>query len=216
MTEPVPIYAQQAYAILYNRFRDQPFNSDYLTWFLTKSMVKKILHVLERKSWIKRVKKGTYVCMKPDVVFEEMVRFRVPNLLEEAGKKYCYADASAVEVWTDYTYMQRNWEHSPYFIKVLRKDTGFWIQYFRKHEINVFVEKASPAIGEFVILFPRGKLDFEVYNGKPVDRLKKVVEFCERDIDVFEYPLAYLRSKFRVKTKVKIDERVLRETARVV
>jgi len=31
-----------------------------------------------------------------------------------------------------------------------------------------------------------------------------------------EYPLAYLKSKFAVKTKVRIDERVLDEAAKVV
>jgi len=96
MTEPVPTYAQQAYAVLYNRFADQPFNSNYLAWFLGKSMVKKTLHVLAKKGWIQRVKKGSYVCVRPDETFRAMVQFRVPRLLDEAGKAYVYAGASAV------------------------------------------------------------------------------------------------------------------------
>ncbi len=216
MTEPIPAYAQQAYSILYNRFADQLFDSNYLAWFLSKSMVKKTLHILEKKGWIQRVSKGSYVCVKPDEVFKGMVQFRVPRLLEELGKKYVYTGASAVEIWTDYSYIQRNWEHSPYFVKVLRKDLELWMQHFREHKVNVFVEEAKPAIGEFVVLFPKERLKFEVYDGKPVDKLSEVAMFCERNIEAFEYPLAYLKSKFGVKTKERIDERVLEEVAKVV
>jgi len=216
MTEPIPVYAQQAYAILYNRFADQPFNSDYLAWFLSGSMVKKILHILEKKKWIQRVRHGSYVCLKPDEVFKNMVEFKVPKLLDETGKMYAYTGASAVEIWTDYTYIQRSWEHSPYFIKVLRTDVESWIQHFRAHKMNVFIREAKPAIGEFVVLFPREKLDFEVYNGKPVDRLNDVVRFCERNIDAFEYPLAYLKNRFGVKITETVDGRVLEDVARVI
>ena len=49
-----------------------------------------------------------------------------------------------------------------------------------------------------------------------MDKLNEVVRFCERNIDTFEYPLAYLKSKFGVKTRKRIDERVLAEAAKVV
>jgi hypothetical protein len=179
-------------------------------------MVKKTLHVLEKRRWVQRVRKGSYVCINPDEIFRSMVQFRVPGLLKEAGRKYSYTGASAVEVWTDYSYIQRSWEHSPYFVKVLKKDLKSWIHYFRGHKVNVFVEDAKPAIGEFVVLFPEERLEPEVYGGDPVDKLNEVVSFCERNIDAFEYPLAYLKSKFGVKTKERIDERVLAEAAKVV
>ncbi len=54
-----------------------------------------------------------------------MVQFKVPKLLSEATRKYAYTRASAVEVWTDFSYMQRSWEHSPYFVKVLKEDEIF-------------------------------------------------------------------------------------------
>jgi len=216
MTESAPTYAQQAYAILYNRFGDQPFSSNYLAWFLSKGTVKKTLHVLEKKKWIQRVGRGSYVCVKPDEVFRGMVQFRVPRLLDEARKTYAYTGASAVEVWTDHSYVQRSWEHSPYFVKVLRRDLDWWTRYFREHKVNVFVKEAKPAIGEFVILFPEERLEFEVYNGKPVDKLGEVARFCERNIEAFEYPLAYLKTKFGIETRERIDERVLEEVAKVV
>jgi len=216
MPEPIPSFAQRAYAILYNRFGGRPFGPERLSWFLSPGMVKKTLHVLEKGSWIRRVTKGSYVCISPEDVFRDMVQLKVPRLLEEAQKEYAYARASAVEVWTDYSYIQRSWEHSPYFVKVLRDDVDFWVRYFRRHKIDVFVKDAGPAIGEFVVLLPEGRLDHEVHNGVPVEGLNDVSRFCEENIELFEYPLAYLKSKFGVKTTRKIDKRVLDEVAKVV
>lgn len=216
MSEPTPTFAQQAYAILYNRFGDQPFESNYLDWFLSKGMVKKTLYFLEKRRWVQRVRKGSYVCINPDEIFRSMVQFKVPRLLTEAERHYSYTGASAVEIWTDYTYMQRSWEHSPYFVKVLKEDVKFWTQHFRNHKINVFIREAEPAISEFVVLFPQERLEREVYNNIPVDKLSEVTRFCEKNIETFEYPLAYLKSKFRVKTREKIDKRVLEEAARVI
>lgn len=216
MTEPIPTYAQQAYAILYNRFSDQPFDSSYLAWFLSRGMVKKTLHILEKKKWIRRIERGSYVCINPDEVFKDMVQFRVPTLLDNSGKSYAYTGASAVEIWTDYTYIQRSWEHSPYFVKMLRRDLKSWTHYFREHKVNIFVKEAQPSIGEFVVLFPEERLESEVYGGKPVDGLSEVARFCERNIEAFEYPLAYLKNKFGVEIRARIDERVLEEVARVV
>lgn len=216
MSEPIPTFAQQAYAILYNRFGEEPFESKYLDWFLSKGMVKKTLYFLEKKHWIHRIQKGSYICINPESVFRSMVQFKMPKLLEEAGRKYSYTSVSAVEVWTDYSYIQRSWEHSPYFIKVLKEDVKFWIHHFRNHKITVFIGKAQSAIGEFVVLFPENQLGDEVHNGMPVEKLSEVVRFCERNIETFEYPLAYLKNKFGVKTREKIDERVLKETMLVV
>lgn len=215
MSEPVSTFAQQAYAILYNRFGDQPFESSYLDWFLSEGMVKKTLHFLEKRGWVQRIRRGNYVCVSPNEIFRSMVRFKVPRLLAEAGRKYAYTGASAVEVWTGYSYLQRSWEHSAYFVKVLKQDVNSWTNYFRSHKINVFIREAKPAIGEFVVLFPQEQLEYEVYNNAPVDGLSEVAKFCEKNIETFEYPLAYLKSKFGVRTKEKIDKRVLEEAAKV-
>lgn len=216
MTEPVPSYAQQAYAILYNRFASDSFPGDHLGWFISRSMVKKTLHTLEKAGWIRRVEKGRYVCVRADDVFKSMVEFKVPRLLASRGREYAYTETSAVEVWTEYSYIQRSWEHSPYYVKVLRKDLPYWVEYFRKHRVNVFVDKAENSLGEFVILKPHERLSYEVHNGMPVDSLGEVVRYCEKHIDSFEYPLAYLKGKFKVKTRASIDRRVLEEAVKIV
>ncbi len=216
MSQPAPAYAQEAYAILRSRFASDSFPADYLSWFVSKSMAKKTLRTLERAGWIKRVAKGRYVCTNADEIFKSMIEFRVPKLLKEAGMEYAYADASAVEVWTDYSYIQRSWEHSPYFVKVLRSDLKRWTEYFREHKVKVFISNPELAIGEFVILQPVDRLTYAAHNDLPVDLLKTAVRYSENHIDTFEYPLAYLKAKFKVKPSVGIDRRVSTEASKAV
>jgi hypothetical protein len=216
VSEPVPTYAQESYAILRNRFASDSFPADYLSWFVSKSMTKKTVRVLEHAGWIRRVGTGEYVCVNADRIFKSMIEFRVPTLLQAAGMKYAYSDASAVEVWTDYSYIQRSWEHSPYFVKVLRNDLDEWIGYFRKHKVRVFTSKPGLALGEFVILKAEEKLTYDVHNGMPVEELDSAVRYSEKYVQSFEYPLAYLKAKFKVEPRVKIDERVLAEAAKAV
>lgn len=216
MTEPVPPYAQEAYAVLRARFGSDRFPSSYLSRYISDAMVKKTLHALETAGWIERIERGTYVCVDPDDVFRSMVAFRVPGILEGAGMPYAYVEASAVEVWTDYSYVQRSWEHSPYYVRVRREDVDAWTDLFRRHRVTVFVDEARPALGEFVVLRPEDHLDYTEHGGEPVQPLGEVVRYCEEHIDAFEYPLAYLRAKYGVETRADIDERVDREAVRAV
>ncbi|MGQ0535611.1 MAG: hypothetical protein ACT4PT_06025 [Methanobacteriota archaeon] len=211
MTQPVPTFAQEAYAVLRTRFGGDAFDAGYLAWFMSRPMVKKTLHVLERAGWIRRVEPGVYLCTAPDEVFSSMVQFRVPGLLKAAARPYAYSDASAVEVWTDYSYIQRSWEHSPYFVDVLRQDLKFWVDHFRRNKVKVFVNASEPALGEFVVLKPRARLTSEEHEGSPVEPLNAAVRFCERNIDTFEYPLAYLMAKYHVTTRATLDKRVVKE-----
>src|SRR5437879_13622593 len=184
-----------------------------MSWFVARSRVKKTLHTLEHAGWIRRVEKGSYVCKNADDIFESMVEYRVPSLLSRAGMRYAYAEASAVEVWTDYSYVQRSWEHSPYFVRVLRSDLERWVSYFRTHKVKVFTSRPELAMGEFVILKPAGEFAIVTHNDLPVDPLKLAVSYSEKNVHTFEYPLAYLQAKFTVKPRVEIDRRVLSEPA---
>lgn len=214
MASPVPTYAQEAFTVLRSRFADGEFGPEYLSWFVSKNMVKKTLHVLEKAGWTRRVNKGRYVCVAPDSIFRSMVQFRVPDLLQKAGRPYAYADASAVEVWTDYRYIQRSWEHSPYFVRILRRDVRSWVEYFRANKVKVFVGAAENALGEFVVLRPQERLQAEEHEGRPVEPLASVVRYCERYVDTFEYPLAYLKAKFGVRTRVALDPRTVEEAVK--
>lgn len=174
-------------------------------------MVKKILHVLETAGWIQRVERGIYICTPPGQIFDSMIDFRVPQILREAGMPYAYAQASAVEVWSDQTYIQRSWEHAPYHVNIRSQDTEQWIDRFRNHRISVYINEAQPALGEFVILHPREQLRIEEKDDTPVEPLETVAHYCEENLDAFEYPLAYMRAKYDIQTSAEIDERAARE-----
>jgi len=177
-------------------------------------MAKKTMHILEKNGWIRRVEKGRYVCRRPSEVMAGMVSLKVPDLLKNSGKEYSYTKASAVEVWTDYTYIQRSWEHSPYYIKVLEEDVEFWTEYFNRHGIGVYVENAEPVLGEFVVLIPVKKIRASRHGEEPVDSLRDTVKYCEKNIYSFEYPLAYLIEKYNIKTNAKVDERLMSEISK--
>lgn len=211
MTVPVPTFGQEAYAVLRGRFGGEEFGSPYLGWFLSGPMAKKTLHVLEKAGWIRRIGKGRYVCASPDEVFRSMIDFRVPGILKLAARPYAFAGASAVEVWTDYSYLQRSWEHSPYFVKVVRRDLPYWMALFAAAKVKHFVGAPETSLGEFVVLQPVDRLAAQEHNGQPVDSLAEAVRFCERHLDAFEYPLAYMKAKLRAKTHVRLDSRTMAE-----
>lgn len=206
----LPKYAFKAYALLYNRFGESKFDQSYLAWFMTEPMRKKVFHLLTKSGWLKRIGRGEYACVHPEKILFKLFEFKVPSLLEKVKLNYCYARMSAVEIWCDYNYLQRSWECSPYFIKVLKKDLKKWVNFFKGNEIEVFIKEPKPTIGEFVVLLPVKKIDRTIVNNKPVEKLKDVVKFCEKNLETFEYPLAYLVRKYKVRTKVKIDPKVLR------
>jgi len=49
-------------------------------------------------------------------------RIQGSDVMSEAGMRYAYTEASAVEVWTDDSYIQRSWSTHSYFVRVLRSD----------------------------------------------------------------------------------------------
>ena len=208
---PVPAFAQEAYAVARNRFGATEFGPEYLSWYLSKPMVRKTLHVLEKSGWIRRTARARYVCVEPEQVFAQMVRLRVPELLRGANHPYVYAGASAVEVWTDFAYVQRSWEHSPYFVKVPPEDVAFWVSYLRTNKVRVFVEQPQPALGEFVVVIPEPALEVVTHEGMPVVPVEEAVRFCESHIEAFEFPLAFLCTKYGVRTEVAMDPRTVEE-----
>jgi len=107
---------------------------------------------------------------------------------------------SAAEIWTDFSYIQRSWEHSPYFIKIKDSDLDYWKQFLSKNGIPFFMKEGT-FIGEFIILYPQRSLKCSVHNGFPVERLVDTIKFCQNN-SLFEYPLAYLKKKFNLKIKI--------------
>jgi len=201
MTKEIPKYALRAYALLYTKYgTDEEFTQDSLNWIVSSSMRKKIFSVLLNSGWIEKKSKRKYVCINPENILTSLFLFKVPDILKKSEKEYCYTGMSAAEIWTDFSYMQRSWEHSPYFIKIKESDLDYWKDLLSEHGIPYLTEQGT-FIGEFIILKPQKKLDYSIHNDFPVDKLDDVVDFCKKN-SLFEYALAYLKEKFNLKIKV--------------
>ncbi|MDP7180346.1 MAG: hypothetical protein QF824_03690 [Candidatus Woesearchaeota archaeon] len=201
MTKEIPKYCLRAYGLLYTKYGTmEEFTQDKMNWIVSSSMKKKIFSVLLNSEWIKKKSRRSYVCIGPKTIFTSLFSFKVPDILKKAEKKYCYTQMSSVEIWTDFSYIQRSWEHSPYFIKIEESDIDYWKQFLSKQGIPFFIGQGS-FIGEFIILEPKKGLKCSTYKGFLVDTLDTVVKFCQNK-SLFEYSLAYLKQKFNLKIKI--------------
>ena len=63
--------------------------------------------------------------------------------MKQAEKPYAFTGLSAIEIWSDYSYVQRGIEKSPYFIKVLKKDIAYWKRFFNSNNIPNYIKKAQ-------------------------------------------------------------------------
>lgn len=199
MTIEIPQYGLKAYALLYSRHNTQErFKQSELDWIVSESMKKKIFSLLLRTGWIRKNTDKTYSCVSPSDVIKGLMEFRIPNIIIKAKKKYAFTQASAVEIWSDFSYVQRGIEKSPYFIKVLSKDLKYWREFFNKERISNYTNSGS-TIGEYVILIPVKKLSFQDKEGFKTDSLKETIKYAESN-EIYHYSLTYMRKKYGVKT----------------
>ena len=122
------------------------------------------------------------------------MKFRVPNIIKDAKKQYAFAQLSAVEIWSDYSYVQRSIEKSPYFIKILKKDLNYWKGFFNKNKISNYI-KLGASVGEFVILIPVDKLCPKEKHGFKVDSLRETIRYADSN-EAYDYASEYMRQKY--------------------
>ena len=123
MTIEIPQYGLKAYALFFIKHGStEEFDQRDLDWIVGQSMKKKIFSLLLHSGWIKKRSRSTYVCVNPEKAMKSLLDFRVPEVVKEAERPYAFTGLSAIEIWSDYSYVQRGLENSPYFIEVLRKD----------------------------------------------------------------------------------------------
>lgn len=200
MTETLTKQEFSLYSLLYLKFRKNEFDLNSIRWYFSRQMLKKLIFKLTETGWLKTIKKGVYKCVAPEEGIEGLFKQKTENVLQKAELKYCFTKASAAEIWSNETYIQRSWEYSPFFIKVLKKDLKKWEKFLDSEGINFFVDKPANIVGEFVVLEPASSIQISLHNGKPVEALKETIKFCEQNKDSFEYVLAYFLRKYGKKT----------------
>lgn len=197
MTIKIPQYGLKAYAMLFSKHGTQgEFRQAELDWIVSTSMKKKIFSLLLRSGWIRKHPNGAYSCTDPSDAIKGLLDFRVPKIMNDAEKEYAFTQLSAVEIWSDFSYVQRGMEKSPYFIKVLQKDLRYWTEFFNANEIPNYI-KAGTTIGEYIILIPITKLSFEEKSGFKVDSLKETMQYAKSN-EIYAYASEYMKNKYVV------------------
>src|SRR3989338_800898 len=179
MTIEMPQYGLKAYALLYAKHgMSENFKQSELDWIVSGSMKKKIFSLLLRSGWIKKSTKQMYTCTNPSDAIKGLLEFRVPEIIKTAQRKYSFTQLSAVEIWSDFSYVQRGLEKSPYCIKVLKKDLKYWKEFFNRHEIRNYIN-IGMSVGEFVIMIPLNKFSFVEKHSFKVDKLKETMKYAK-------------------------------------
>ena len=200
MTETLTKQEFSLYSLLYLKFGDRQFGLDSIRWYFSTQMLKKLVFGLVKSGWLQNIRRGVYACVSPKETVAGLFEPKVEGALPQAALKYCFTKASAAEIWGNETYIQRSWEYSPFFVKVLKKDLRKWKQFLDSKEIKFFVENPSNTVGEFVVLVPVVSMKVDFHNEKPIEPLQETIKFCEANKDCFEYVLAYLSNKYKEKT----------------
>jgi len=196
MTTRIPQYGLKAYALFFSKHKDkEEFKQSELDWIVGQSMKKKIFSLLLKAGWIKKQSYNTYICINPEIVIYSLLEFKVSQIIKEAGKDYAFTNLSAVEIWSDYSFVQRGIEKSPYFIKVLKKDLKYWKNFFNSYNIPNYINQGT-TIGEYIILIPVKKLSFVEKEGYKVESLKETIKLARLN-EMYLYAYNYIKNKYQ-------------------
>lgn len=195
MISEIPPYCLRAYALFFSKHGSrEPFRQSELDWITGQSMKKKIFSLLLKFGWIKKDSRNSYKCVEPQNVIKGLLEFKVPEIIKESKKAYAFTGLSAIEIWSDYSYVQRGIDKSPYFIKVLKQDLRYWKGFFNKKKMPNYVNAGS-TIGEYIILIPAENINFIDKDGLKVEPLKKALRIA-KDNEMYSYAYSYMRKKY--------------------
>lgn len=195
MYKEIPQYCLRAYAYFFSHFGvNHSFGHSELEWTVSRQMGKKIFSVLLNSGWIRRAKRDQYYCSNPADIFLHLLDFRVPAVMKTAKRSYCFFGLSAIEIWSDYSYVQRDMKRSPYFIRVLKSDLGYWKKFFAENEVPAYIGHGS-TIGEFAILEAVDHFDKIEHGGLFVEPLRAAMEEAKEN-ELFSYAFDYMGEKY--------------------
>ena len=198
MISEIPQYGLRAYALFYSRHGvSESFKQQELDWIVSQPMRKKIFALLLRNGWIKKVSKAEYRCIAPKSIFSSLLDFKLAEIIKNSKMPYAFTGLSAIEIWSDFSYVQRGIEKSPYFIKVLKGDLEYWKKFFNGYNMPNYVNEGS-TIGEYVILIPVNRLDYENREGVNVEPLASSLKEAKVN-SMYEYAYNYMTKKYKAK-----------------
>lgn len=191
----IPNFGLRAYALFYSKYGlRESFTQSELDWIVSPSMKKKIFATLLNSGWLKKLSRKEYKCVTPDTIFTHLLDFKVPEIIRDSKRSYAFTSLSAIEIWSDFSYVQRGRERSPYFIKILKKDVQYWKDFFNDKNIPNYINEGS-TIGEFIILTTVKKIASIEKEGIFVDSLRKTMAQAKNN-EMFAYAYNYMKKKY--------------------
>ncbi len=195
MYTEIPYYGLRAYALFFSKHgSNEEFTQSDLDWIVSQSMKKKIFSLLLNSGWIKKSSSNSYKCVNPQDVFKGLLKFKLIDIIKKSKKPYLFTGLSAVEIWSDYSYVQRGIERSPYYIKILKKDINYWKSFFNKFKIPNYINFGS-TIGEFVILITTDIIKPVEKDNLVVETLKETMKIAKSN-NIYVYPYNYMKEKY--------------------
>lgn len=180
-----------------DEFSLQDFNANF-----PSPQAKKVIHDLISDGYLDRVNRGNYRVKEPQMLISAIVKdsMEKDKILEEAQREYAFCDNDAVGIWTEgyyHTGFTRGFK--PVHIQVLRKDLGYWGEFFKKQDVEYAVEGESKTLfGLTYILHPVSKIAREMKDNTPVMPLKETVKFCKANELTYQPALEYLDKRYRL------------------
>lgn len=154
--------------VLASRFGEGEFTTRDLSLITGTSRAAKLLSDLKFKGIVERVGHGRYRLLKPserpDIRVLEWERVR--RIILKAPWTKAFVDSSAVEVWTNGSYIvSRSAFIKVFHISIIESDHSKWINYLNSSGVSI---KGKKKVGAFVDLIPVKSVKYELKNGEPV------------------------------------------------
>ena len=190
------------YGWLYNTFGTTTFTIDDFRMNFPSQQPTKTIHDLIKLDFIKRKKRGTYQIVKPDEFVKNIVKENreKTDVLQQAKKKYVYAQSTAVNIWTDgYYWTDFTKGFKPIHINVLQNDIAYWKEFFTQHDAEYVIDGEHRTLfGVTYVVHPQETITAVTKDNNAVVPLKEIVQYCQTNIILYRPALEYLDKKYHL------------------
>ncbi|MFH0861171.1 MAG: hypothetical protein V1921_08210 [Candidatus Altiarchaeota archaeon] len=185
------------YAWIIHCFGNSEFNAKDFKKTFESAQHAKVLHDLTKLGFLKRMKRGVYVALKPQQMTEDIVKRNHGDmsLIESVkNRKYAFSHDNAVRIWTNGKSHGRITKgYLPIHLRILDKDVSWWENLFQKHDAEYcLADKNRTLFGVVYILHPKPSFKTVIKHNMPVIPKTEVVEFCKQNGEHYESALKHI------------------------
>lgn len=190
-----------------NSWRNEFTSEDFARTFASPHP-RKVLHDMTKKGLLEHNSYGRYR-VKP---VDDYVRSKNDvssgyDTLKKSDLPYALTDVDGVFVWTKGGYNAGRFFGSyPIHVKVLKSDVAKWKSYLAENGRKTMLGGERPKetlFGVYYVLYPEARVRAETVEGLKVEPLKNTVEFCKKNIYIFEPALEMLDEEYDLGLRVR-------------